>query len=72
MRVASDLGALSWRLRAANDLAKLWLERSRTGDARKLLLPIYNEFTEGFAMRDLTIAADLLGGAKRSALYGTG
>ena len=60
MTVAREIGALSWRLRAANDLAKLWRVRSRADDARKMLLPIYNEFTEGFATRDLVVAADLL------------
>jgi predicted ATPase len=60
MASALEIGALSWRLRAANDLAKLWRIRSRTDDARRMLLPIYNEFTEGFATRDLVVAADLL------------
>lgn len=62
MTVAKEIGALSWRLRAANDLAKLWRVRWRADDARKMLLPIYNEFTEGFATRDLVVAADLLAG----------
>ncbi len=60
MALAREIGALSWRLRAANDLAKLWRGRSRADDARKLLLPIHGEFTEGFATRDLVVAADLL------------
>jgi predicted ATPase len=60
MALAREIGALSWRLRAANDLAKLWRARSRTDDARSMLLPIYNEFTEGFETRDLVVAADLL------------
>jgi ATP/maltotriose-dependent transcriptional regulator MalT len=60
MALAREIGALSWRLRAANDLAKLWRARSRADDARKMLLPIYGEFTEGFATRDLVFAADLL------------
>lgn len=60
MASALEIGALSWRLRAANDLAKLWSARSRTDDAQKMLLPVYNEFSEGFATRDLVIAADLL------------
>ena len=65
MASALEIGALSWRLRAANDLAKLWRARSRTDDARKMLLPIYNEFTEGFATRDLVVAADLLASLAR-------
>ncbi len=31
MAIAREIGALSWRLRAANDLAKLWQGRSRRG-----------------------------------------
>jgi predicted ATPase/DNA-binding winged helix-turn-helix (wHTH) protein len=60
MASALEIGALSWRLRAANDLAKLWRARSQADDARKMLLPIYGEFTEGFKTRDLVVAADLL------------
>lgn len=60
MASARELGALSWRLRAATDLAKLWHARSRSNDARGMLLPVYREFTEGFATRDLVAAADLL------------
>jgi predicted ATPase len=51
---------MSWRLRAANDLARLWRAGSREDDARKMLLPVFNEFTEGFATRDLVAAAELL------------
>ena len=58
--VAQKIGALSWRLRAASDLAQLWRAQSRASDARELLLPIYSQFTEGFQTRDLVIAADLL------------
>lgn len=61
MTVADVLGALSWRLRAANDLARLWQARSRTDDARRMLLPIFRAFTEGFDTRDLVAAAQLLG-----------
>ena len=65
MALAQEIGALSWRLRAANDLAKLWCVWSREDDARKMLLPVYNEFTEGFATRDLVVAADLLASLAR-------
>lgn len=65
MALAREIGALSWRLRAANDLAKLWRVRSRADNARKMLLPIYDEFTEGFATRDLMVAADLLASLAR-------
>ena len=62
MALAKEIGALSWRLRAANDLARLWRSRSRDDDARGVLLPVYREFTEGFATGDLVVAADLLAG----------
>jgi predicted ATPase/DNA-binding winged helix-turn-helix (wHTH) protein len=66
MALAQQTGALSWRLRSASDLAKLWRAWSRGDDARKMLLPIYNEFSEGFATRDLVVAADLLASLARS------
>ncbi|MDM0030113.1 ATP-binding protein [Variovorax saccharolyticus] len=65
MARAHKISALSWRLRAANALAKLWCARSKVGDAREMLLPIFNEFTEGFATRDLVIAADILASLTR-------
>jgi len=57
---ARDIGALSWRLRAASDLAQLWRSRSRFADARELLSPVFTAFTEGFATRDLVVAAELM------------
>lgn len=57
---ARESGALSWRLRAANDLAASWHARSRVDDARALLRPIFTAFTEGFATRDLVVAAELI------------
>lgn len=61
MACALDIGALAWRLRAANDLAKLWQGQSRADDARRTLLPVYSEFKEGFGTRDLLAAGALLG-----------
>lgn len=60
MARANEMGALGCRLRSANDLAHLW-QPTRADDARELLLPIYRAFTEGFATRDLRVAAELLG-----------
>lgn len=60
MALAQEIGAMSWRLRAASDLAHLWRAQSRARDAREMLLPIYSQFTEGFETSDLVIAADLL------------
>ncbi|QSY98531.1 winged helix-turn-helix domain-containing protein (plasmid) [Rhizobium bangladeshense] len=60
MALAEKIGALSWRLRSACDLASLWQIRLRAHDARKMLQPVYNEFTEGLETHDLALAADLL------------
>ena len=53
-------GALSWELRAASSLARLWLSRGRAADARALLEPVRNRFTEGFGTMDLKSADELL------------
>jgi predicted ATPase/DNA-binding winged helix-turn-helix (wHTH) protein len=60
MALAQNIGALSWRLRSASDLVKLWHTQARACDARAILLPIYRQFSEGFETRDLLVAADLL------------
>ena len=53
-------GALSWELRAATILARLLRDRDRIGEARDLLAPIYDRFTEGFGTADLQSAKRLL------------
>jgi predicted ATPase/DNA-binding winged helix-turn-helix (wHTH) protein len=53
-------GALSWELRAATSLARLLRDRDRIGEARELLAPIYQRFTEGFGTADLQAAKRLL------------
>jgi predicted ATPase len=52
-------GALSWELRAATSFARL-LRRDRIGEARELLAPIYDRFTEGFGTADLQAAKQLI------------
>jgi predicted ATPase len=52
--------ALSWRLRAATSLARLWRDRHRVAEARELLRSVYGRFTEGFATADLQHAKRLL------------
>ena len=49
---ARQQGALSWELRTAMNLARLWTERRRRADAGALLRPVYASFTEGFATDD--------------------
>jgi predicted ATPase/DNA-binding winged helix-turn-helix (wHTH) protein len=53
-------GALSWELRAATSLARLWHDQARGKAARELLAPVYDRFTEGFATADLKVAMALL------------
>jgi predicted ATPase len=53
-------GALSWKLRAATSLVRLLRDRDRIGEARDLLAPIYERFTEGFGTADLREAKRLL------------
>jgi predicted ATPase len=49
-----------WKLRAAIGLARLWRNRGRCNEARDLLMPIYNWFTEGFAIPDMKVAGALI------------
>ena len=53
-------GALSWELLAATSLARLLCDRDRIGEARDLLAPIYERFTEGFGTADLQAAKRLI------------
>ncbi|HEY7581322.1 MAG TPA: adenylate/guanylate cyclase domain-containing protein [Acetobacteraceae bacterium] len=52
--------AKSFGLRAATSLARLWRDRGRDDEARDLLTPIYEWFTEGFDTADLKDARRLL------------
>ena len=51
---------LSWELRGATSLARLFHQQGRTSQARKLLAPIYDRFTEGFGTADLIAAKAVL------------
>ena len=55
-------GALSWELRTATSLARLWNQHGRPAEADALLKPIYARFTEGFGTADLQAARTLLEG----------
>jgi predicted ATPase len=59
-------GALSWELRAATSLARLWRDQNRTHAAREILAPVYDRFTEGFETTDLKAAKLLLDGLRPS------
>jgi adenylate cyclase len=60
LEVARARRARSLELRAAIGLARLWIERGRTGDARALLSDCYEGFTEGFDTGDLRETRALL------------
>jgi DNA-binding SARP family transcriptional activator/predicted ATPase len=48
LAVAQKQNARTYQLRAATSLARLWLAQGKRAEARHLLAPIYNWFTEGF------------------------
>ena len=58
--VAQTRRAKSLELRAAVSMARLWRENNKRSDARKLLAPVYQSFTEGFETPDLKDAKALL------------
>ena len=60
--VAGRQDAKSHELRAATSLARLWQQQGRKDEARELLAPVYDWFTEGFDTRDLKEAKALLEG----------
>ena len=60
LEVARDQQSRSMELRIATDLAGLWQRHGKTGEARELLAPIYNWFTEGFNTPALKNAKALL------------
>jgi predicted ATPase/DNA-binding winged helix-turn-helix (wHTH) protein len=59
-------GALSWELRAATSLARMWGKQGRSEEASRLLAPIYDRFTEGFETTDLKAAKNCLDQLDRS------
>jgi class 3 adenylate cyclase/predicted ATPase len=61
LAVARQQQAKSWELRAAVSMAQLWRDQGKCNEARDLLTPVYNWFTEGFDTRDLKQAKALLG-----------
>jgi predicted ATPase len=60
LTVARRQRAKSWELRAAISMARLWRARGKPQQARELLAPIYEWFTEGFDTLDLKEAKALL------------
>jgi class 3 adenylate cyclase/predicted ATPase len=58
--IAAEQGAKLWELRAAMSLARLRRDQGRGAEARDLLAPVYDWFTEGFDTPDLKEAKALL------------
>jgi len=58
--VARRQEAKSLELRAAMSLARLWQQQGKQAEARVLLAPVYEWFTEGFDTADLQEAKVLL------------
>jgi predicted ATPase/DNA-binding winged helix-turn-helix (wHTH) protein len=59
-RIARRQSARSWELRSARTLARIRSQRGDCEQARQLLAPIFEQFTEGFETQDLKAAAEML------------
>ena len=60
IEIAQKQSAKSWELRAATSLARLWQQQGKQAEARDVLAPVYEWFTEGFDTADLKDAKALL------------
>jgi predicted ATPase/class 3 adenylate cyclase len=60
LRTARSQQARSLELRAATDLARLWMNQGKRTEARNVLSSIYRCFSEGFDTRDLKEAKTVL------------
>lgn len=58
--LAREQGALFWELRVALSLARLRMAQRRNNEARQVLAPVYDRFTEGFGTADMRSARQLL------------
>ena len=58
--IAQSQAAKLFELKASEGLARLWRDQGKRDEARDLLGPIYNWFTEGFDAPDLKDAKALL------------
>jgi predicted ATPase len=62
LELARLQGTRLFELRAAMSLARFWADQRKRVEARDLLVPIYEWFTEGFDMPDIKSAKTLLDG----------
>jgi len=60
LKWAHAQGALSWELRAATSLARLYQTQGRPAPARAVLEPVLATFTEGLDSPDVTSSTALL------------
>ena len=60
LELARRQRARGFELRTAVSLARLWQQEGRQREARDLLAPVYDRFTESFNTRGLTNARELL------------
>jgi predicted ATPase/DNA-binding winged helix-turn-helix (wHTH) protein len=58
--IARRQAALSWELRTATSLARLWRDQHRMREAHALLADVHGRFTEGFQTADYARAGALL------------
>ena len=57
LAVARQQEAKSWELRAAMSMARLWRYQGKPQQARELLAPVYDWFTQGLWTRLLDLKA---------------
>ena len=67
LECAKNQNAKFWQLRAAHNLASLWVAKGREIEAKKLLNPICRQFAGGIDLPDLTAARGLLDGFEEPA-----
>src|SRR5215831_5541921 len=60
LRIAGSQQARLLELRAATELARLWINQGKRAEARDVLAAVYGRFSEGFDTRDLKEADALL------------
>ena len=64
IELARAQSARMWELRAATRLARLWQRQGKQAEARNLIAPVYDWFSEGFDTQDLKDAKALLEGLR--------
>ena len=60
LNIARRQGALSWELRTATSLARLWQDQHHMREAHALLADVHGRFTEGFQTADYARGGALL------------